>query len=137
MRKSLRLLPFLLILTCLAASGADRFYEQEFPVKEGARLDLESFKGKITLRTDEGTTVRVKARIYADKGTRPELVDFMEIEAHARESFVELSAELDQGEAEEAELLGKSWSQPSVDWDIVLPDHMSIELESHKSEFDL
>lgn len=131
------LLPFLLVLTCLSASGADRFYEEEFPVTARARLELESFKGKITLRSDEGTTVRVKARIYADEGTRPELVDFMEIEAHARESFVELSSEFDQGEAEEAELLGRSWSQPSVDWEITLPDDMSIELESHKAEFDL
>jgi hypothetical protein len=131
------LLPLVLALACLAASGAERFYEQEFPVGAGARLELESFKGKITLRTDEGSTVRVSARIYSDEGTRPELVDFMEIEAHARESYVELSAEFDQGEAEEAELLGRSWSQPSVDWEIVLPDDMSVELESHKSEFDL
>jgi hypothetical protein len=137
MMRFLRLLPLLLALSSVAAFGADRFWEEEFPVTAGARLELESFKGKITLRTDEGSTVRVQARIYADQGTRPELVDFMKIEAQARASYVELSAEFDQGEAEDAELLGKSWSQPAVDWDITLPDHMRLELESHKSELDL
>lgn len=137
MKRYLRLLPLLLALTCLVATGSERFYEEEFPVTPGARLELESFKGQITLRSDEGSTVRVSARIYAEGDTRPELVDYMEIEAQARESYVELSAELDQDEAEDAELLGKSWSQPSVDWEIILPDHMSVEIESHKSDFDL
>ncbi len=68
-------LAVLLILVATSALAGERTYDREFPVEAGARFSLDTHKGNIKIRTDDGSTIRVHARFYPDQGKNPELLE--------------------------------------------------------------
>jgi len=123
--------PFLLFaliaFAVVGAFGQDRMYQKEFAVDPGARFTLDSYKGKIVIRTDKAPVIRVNARIY---GSRPETDNYGIIE-HATRNMVSL----------EGKYSGQSGSisgnMPSADWNITLPDTVELVLKTYKSEIDI
>lgn len=136
MKKTLLLAITICLATSLATSQ-EQVFEKDFPVNAGAELSLDSHKGKIRIRTHNEAVIRVKARIYTDEGRNPEMVDLVEIKARGRSDYVSLEVEYDKPAKGLGGLLGGSMTLPLVDWDIAVPHDAELNLQSHKSEFDV
>jgi hypothetical protein len=127
MKMKLVALAFWMAFAAVGAFAQDRTYQKEFAVDPGARFTLDSYKGKIVIRTDNIFVIRVKARIY---GSRTPVDNYGIIE-HATHNMVTL----------EGKYSGKSGfisgDMPSADWDITLPKTVDLVLKTYKSEVDL
>ena len=132
-----KLLFFLLLSTTSMLFGFDRVYQKEFPVSRTAQFSLESYKGKIVVRTDTVPTIRVRASIVPDEGTDPALVDHVQIMETVGDNRVSIEVKYDSDSARMNGLIGEMLSWPLVNWDITLPDDASLSLETYKSEVDL
>jgi hypothetical protein len=134
MKKALFLM---ILLAAPAAFGSERIWEQSYQVDRGARFSLECHKGFIRIRTDNSRTIQVTARIYFEEGGDSELLEHAKIKESSGPGHVSLEFDYDQDAAKFAGLIGNSMDWPAVDWEIVLPDDLNLELETHKSEVDL
>lgn len=125
------------VLVAATGFASDRYYDEEFQVGRDAEFSLECHKGSITIRTHPVPVISVQARIYADQGKNPELVDLTEIKARAGQRFVSIDVEYGRPDEKENSFLGESTTLPLIEWTILVPDDASLELESHKSTFDI
>ena len=127
MKTKLFVLAFWMAFFAVGAFAQDRTYQKEFAVDPGARFTLDSYKGKILIRTDNISVIRVKARIYGSQTP----VDNYGIVEHATKNMVTL----------EGKFSGKpgliSGEMPFADWDITLPKSVDLVLKTYKSEVDL
>jgi hypothetical protein len=127
MKTKLFVLAFWMAFAAVGAFAQDRTYQKEFAVDPGARFTLDSYKGKVVIRTDNIFVIRVKARIY---GSRTPVDNYGIIE-HATKNMVTL----------EGKYSGKSGfisgDMPFADWDITLPKTVDLVLKTYKSEVDL
>ena len=127
MKTKLFALAFWMAFAAVGAFAQDRIYQKEFAVDPGARFSLDSYKGKIVIRIENTSAIRVKARIY---GKRTPIDNYGIIE-HATQNMVTL----------EGKYSGKSGfisgDMPSADWDITLPKTVDLVLKTYKSEVDL
>lgn len=123
--------------------ASDRIIEETFEVLETARLELESHKGKIHIETGDVSTIQMTARIYPDQGSVEDL-EYVEIRTNHSDRRVSIEVDYDTNSMERSQREGsgliQSWegtSLPFVDFDIVVPRKASLELESHKSTFEV
>jgi hypothetical protein len=127
MKTKLFVLAFWIAFVAVGAFAQDRIYRKEFAVDPGARFSLDSYKGKIVIRTGNISVIRVKARIYGSRTS----VDNYGIIEHAAQNMVTL----------EGKYSGRSGyiagNMPSADWDITLPETIDLVLKTYKSEVDL
>jgi hypothetical protein len=117
----------LMVFAAIGAFGQVNTYQKDFAVDPGGRFTLDSYKGKIVIRTDKISSIRINARIY---GSRSE-VDNYGIVEHATRNMVTL----------EAKYSGQSGfisgNMPAADWDITLPETVDLVLKTYKSEVDV
>ncbi len=127
MKMRLLVLAFWMAYAAPGAFAQERIYQKEFAVDPGARFTLDSYKGKIVIRTDNISAIRVKARIYGSR--KP--VDNYGIVEQATRNMVTL----------EGKYSGQpgfiSGDMPAADWDITLPKTIDLVLKTYKSEVDL
>jgi hypothetical protein len=127
MKTRLFVLIFEIALATVSGFAQDRTYQKEFTVDPGARFTLDSYKGRIVIRTDNIPIIRVKARIYGSRTPG----DNYGIVEHATRNMVTL----------EGKYSGQSGfisgNMPSADWDIILPKTVDLVLKTYKSEVDL
>ena len=126
----------LVLISAASVFAGERFFEEEYPVEPNARFSLDSHKGHIQIRTDNGSTIRVKARTHDGD---EELLEHVEIIARSSDDYVEIRVKFNDDAARSMwdGLLGKSHEWPLTDFEIVVPDTASLRLDSHKSTFDL
>ncbi|NLT68384.1 MAG: DUF4097 family beta strand repeat protein [Acidobacteria bacterium] len=126
---------FLLIIALAATAAIDAFaqersYQRDFPVNSSARFSLDSYKGTISVRTDGGNTIRVKARIYPDVDGTPESIHDVEIRENSSRNSVSIKVRNVNNDSGNNIL-------PLVHWDIRLPDTVDLALTTYKSQVDL
>jgi hypothetical protein len=125
MKTKLFVMVFWIVLAAVAGVAQDRIYQKEFTVDPGARFTLDSYKGKIVIRTDNLSVIRVKACIYGSGTQNYEIIE------HATRNMVSLEGKysVQPGQI--------SVEMPSADWDITLPKTVDLVLKTYKSEVDL
>ena len=134
----------LLLLIPVAAFGAERVIDKPFEVNPAAQLSLECHKGEIKIRTGAVSSIQVHAKIYPDEGPDADL-ELVRLDISNSSSYVRIEVDYDvkamemqRGSDESGILRGSNWvSLPFVDFDIVVPDGASLDLESNKSTFDV
>ncbi len=140
-----KILLLIMLLIPVAAFGTEKAFDKTFDVAPGARLKLECHKGLIKIRTGDVSTIRVIARIYPDEGPDYDL-EHVTIATSSGTSYVSVVVEYDaaamSGSRRGTDSPGilSDWegtSLPLVDFDIVVPNDASLDLESHKSVFDV
>ncbi len=125
------------------AMASERIVEENFEVRNDVRLDLECHKGQVNIETGDVTAIQMKARIYPDEGPVEDL-ELVEIKTSHGDRWVSIEVRYDTDRMErnrrEKSGLMSSWeggSLPFVDFDIVVPRGANLDLESHKSNFDV
>lgn len=136
----------IMMLMPMTLFGAERSFNKSFDVAPNARFSLDCFKGEIKIRTGDVSTIQVNARIYPDEGPDSDL-KYVSIDTSSASGYVRIEVEYDadsmsrtrRGEDNSSGIL-RNWSGtslPFVDFDIVVPRDASLDLESHKSTFDV
>lgn len=134
MQRTFLLIMALAATTAVSALAQERSYQKEFPVNPSARFSLDSYKGTIHIRTDGGTTIRVKARIYPDVEGTPESIHDVEITENSSRNSVSIKAVNTSQRI--IHTSGKN-ILPMVAWDIQLPDTVDLTLTTYKSQISL
>ena len=141
-KKTRYILIFLASLVPIQA--AERFEEKTIEVESNSSFSLEHYKGKITMRTGIGKTVQIKTRIYLspDQSSYTEeecgkVVAAMQIKINQSKHGVTVDLEDSSLQTLFSGLFGKDTTQPFVDFDILLPDDASLDLESFQGTFDI
>lgn len=116
--------------------AGEEYFSKTFDVNPGARLSLDSHKGHIQIATDGGSTIRVNARIYDGD---PELMKYVKIRTRNTDTSVTIEVEYDEPAVRNfwKGLVGESRTWPYVDFEIVVPDDAALNIDSHKSSFDV
>jgi hypothetical protein len=117
----------LIAFAVVGAFGQERTYQKEFAVDPGARFSLDSYKGKIVIRTEKVPVIRVKAHIYGSQSS----VDNYGIVEHATRNMVTLEGKY----SNQSGFI--SGNMPAADWDITLPGTVDLVLKTYKSEVDV
>ena len=131
-----------LLLVCfgVTALATGRVEEKTFEVSGDVRLSLECHKGKVHIRTGDVSAVTMKARVYlSDEGADPASMDYLKIVTRSGEDYVSIDVEYDRSAWDTAVsgLVGNKNIMPAVDFDIVMPDGGSLDIESHKASLDV
>lgn len=121
---------------------ADRVVDETFDVDPAVRVSVEAFKGRIEVRTEPGaSTVRMLATITPDDGPEDD-VEYVDVRSSVSGGSVWIAVDYDHPNLQRRDDGGwfgtsSSTSLPFVDFEIVMPDGGELELESHKSDFDV
>lgn len=125
----------------IAFAGQNGNFEQEFPVAANPSFSLQSHKGKITIRTDNGSTIRVKARIYAEDAPadiEQQIINATEIKVSSGDTWVRIDVDYeDIGSFTDKLFNRNNYGVAFVDFDIILPDDADLNLTTHKSDVDI
>ena len=135
----------LLLLTCFSLTAADeREWSKIVPVDAGVSFSLDSHKGNINITIGADNEISMQARVYfSDSADIPEdrvgdLLDALNFNLSQSRQSVRLEVEYDRD-------FQKSWNQmfkrgfemPMVDLEITIPDDSNLNLETHKSTFEV
>jgi len=121
------------------AAAADKTLERTLDATADAKVFVDSFKGKIEVRTADIAEVRVTARVWVEEGGDPESVEHVHLRTNDGGRRVRVEIEYDEVALDSS----SSWFgwqkhvRPMVDLSIVMPEGGRLVLETHKAELDI
>ena len=137
----------LLGLFAMGLSANERFVDKTFNVEPGSRFSIDSHKGHIQIRTGNAQTVEIHAKIYLGDDYQEELsedeqkriLEHLEIRINHQKRNVTVDVNFDQDAVRESSgfFFKRGVSMPYVDFDILVPDDSSLDVETHKSTVDI
>jgi hypothetical protein len=121
-----------------ATAAEDKLYwERVFPVNADVNFELDTHKGIIRLDHANVSEITVKATYYFDNDQDPEMLQYLEFKTRANADSVYVDTEFDPPKKGSSGWWTQGVSHPFIEFDILVPSNASIELESHKAEFDV
>lgn len=129
----------ILVLLCasLWVRGAEEALSWDFTMEPGAKVEIETFKGLIDIQTHASQDITVRALIRPDGDD----CDPTTVEVFARERGGGVHIWIEHHPNGNDGFMGvfknKSYTAPFVDFTILMPDNARLEIDDHKSQYDI